>query len=325
MTTRPHERGAALLSVLLLVAVMAVIAAVMLERLNLATRLAANAQAMTQARLAVASAESVAIAQVKTLVDADPRVTVDRAGLLGRTLPLPLGQATVELRIEDGGNCFNVNSLVQPDADGVLTLRPVALDQLRALLATLAVPSAEAIHLSDALADWIDSDDVPAPNGAEDGWYRAQPVPYRTAGRLVVDVSELRAVKGMTPLFYERLRPWLCALPSSELSPLNINTLRPDQARLLSMLAPQAMSPDRARALIAGRPTQGYADTAALLQAYGSAGGLPPGQVQVRSRWFLIDAMTRVDRVAVQERALVDVGLSPPRVAARSWGGADSL
>ena len=44
-------RGAALLSVLVLVALMSIIATLMLDRLNLATRLASNSQAMAQAQL----------------------------------------------------------------------------------------------------------------------------------------------------------------------------------------------------------------------------------------------------------------------------------
>ncbi len=47
---RTDERGAALLSVLLLVAVMAVIAATALDRLTLATRLAGAAASVDQAR-----------------------------------------------------------------------------------------------------------------------------------------------------------------------------------------------------------------------------------------------------------------------------------
>ncbi|MEO0032204.1 MAG: hypothetical protein RIS94_1962 [Pseudomonadota bacterium] len=323
---RADERGAALLSVLLLVAVMAVIAAVMLDRLHLATRLAANGQAMTRARMAATSAETLALARAKALVAADPARTVDRSGLLGRTMTLPLGQAMVDLRVEDAGNCFNVNSLVEQDAQGVLTLRPAGLWQLRALMASLGMAPGESYLLSDAMADWIDSDDAPAPNGAEDGYYRALPVPYRTAGRLMGDVSELRAVKGMTPLLYQRLRPWLCALPVAELSPVNINTLRPEQARLLTMLAPQALPLERARAIIAARPAQGFSDTAVLQGAMGAAGASAAGagQVQVRSRWFLMDEVVRIDRVQVQEQALVDAGLDPARVVFRSWGGEDA-
>jgi len=316
-----HERGAALLSVLLLVAVMAVMAAVMLDRLNLATHLASNGQAMTQARLAAASVEGVALARIKTLVDADQARTVDRSGLLGRPVPLTVGRAQVEVRIEDAGNCFNVNSLVEQDAYGVLTTRPAGVAQLPTLMATLDVPAGEARSIGGAMADWIDSDQISAPGGAEDAWYRALPVPYRTAGRLATDVSEMRGVKGMTAPIYQTLRPWLCALPVAALSPVNINTLRPDQARLLTMLDPAVLPLPRARAVIAGRPADGYADAAALSLA---VNGAATGQIQRRSRWFLVSQVVTVDRVQVEEQALVDVALSPPRVAARAWGGVDS-
>jgi general secretion pathway protein K len=323
-----HERGAALLSVLLLVAVMAVIAAVMLERLNLATRLAGNAQAMTQARFTATSAETLALARIKTLVEADQTRTVDRLGMLGREIPLPPAHGTVTARIDDAGNCFNVNSLVQQSADGTLTLRLAALQQMRALMTGLAVGEADAAIISDGVADWIDSDDRPAPNGAEDDAYRALPVPYRTAGHLVGDVSELRAVRGMTPVIYARLRPWLCALPAAELSPINVNTLRPDQARLLSMLSPQVIALDRARAILAARSVDGFSNAADAMRGFGgdaaTVGTVPVGQLQVTSRWFLLTQTVKVDSIVLEEQALLDVGVSPPRVAFRSWGDRDS-
>lgn len=317
-----EERGAALLSVLLLVAVMAVIAAIMLDRLNLATRLAGNGQAMTQARLYATSAETLAMARIKAMVDTSQERTVDRGGLLGREFPLPLARGTVLARVDDAGNCFNLNSLVEADAQGVFKLRVIGLNQLRALMAGLAMPPAESAIASDAIADWIDSDGVPAPNGAEDETYQGSSVPYRTAGRLIGDVSEIRAVRGMTPQFYERLRPWLCALPAAELSPINVNTLRPDQALLLSMLAPTAVPVERARALLAARPALGWAkaDDALRGVAGGEEGGFPQGQLQVRSRWFLLTQTVIVDSVVVEEQALIDVGDTVPRVAFRSWG-----
>lgn len=317
----PSERGAALLSVLLLVAVMAVIAAVMLDRLNLAVRLAGNGQAMTQARLYATSAETMAMARIKAMVDQSDERTVDRAGLLGRDFPLPMARGTVVARVEDAGNCFNLNSLVEADAQGSLKLRVIGLNQLRALMAGLAIPEAEAAVASDAVADWIDSDNLPAPNGAEDETYQGSAVPYRTAGRLIGDVSEIRAVRGMTPQYYERLRPWLCALPGADLSPININTLRPDQALLLTMLSPTTIPVERARALLARRPALGWASAdEALLSAGGEGGGVPLNQLQVRSRWFALTQVVTVDSAVVEEQSMIDVGNNPPRVAFRSWG-----
>lgn len=318
----PKERGAALLSVLLLVAVMAVIAAIMLDRLHLATRLAGNGQAMTQARLYAASAETLAMARIKAMVDTSQERTVDRGGLLGREFPLPLARGTVMARVDDAGNCFNLNSLVEADAQGVLKLRVAGLNQLRALMAGLGISPAESAIASDAIADWIDSDNAPSPNGAEDETYQGSTVPYRTAGRLIGDVSEIRAVRGMTPQFYERMRPWLCALPAAELSPVNVNTLRPDQALLLSMLAPTVIPVERARSLLAARPALGWANGADALRgiAGGEDGGVPLGQLQVRSRWFLLTQTVTVDSAVIEEQALIDVGNNPPRVAFRSWG-----
>lgn len=317
----PRERGAALLSVLLLVAVMAVIAALMLDRLNLATRLAANGQAMTQARLYATSAETLAMARIKALVETSQERTVDRSGLLGRDFPLPLPRGTVMARVDDAGNCFNLNSLVEADVQGALRLRLVGLGQMRALMKGLAIPEAEAAIISDSIADWIDTDSAPAPNGAEDDSYQGRAVPYRTAGRMISDVSEIRAVRGMTPQFYERLRPWLCALPGADLSPINVNTLRPDQALLLTMIAPQAIPAQRARAMLAARPALGWKSADEALRGVGGEGaGVPLNQLQVRSRWFLLTQTVTVDSASVEEQALIDVGVNPPRVAFRSWG-----
>lgn len=318
----PRERGAALLSVLLLVAVMAVIAAVMLDRLNLAVRLAGNGQAMTQARLYATSAETLAMARIKALVDASQERTVDRIGLLGQDFPLPMPRGQIMARVDDAGNCFNLNSLVEADAQATLRLRVVGLNQMRALMKGLAIPDAEAAVISDSIADWIDSDNAPAPNGAEDDTYQGRPVPYRSAGRLIGDVSEIRAVRGMTAQFYERLRPWLCALPGADLSPININTLRPDQALLLTMTAPAAIPVERARGVLAARPPLGWASADDALRAIGGegVGGVPLNQLQVRSRWFLLTQTVTVDSASVEQQALIDFGTNPPRVAFRTWG-----
>ena len=66
------ERGAALLSVLLLVAVMAVIAATALDRLTLATRIAGSAATVDQGRAYAFAAEQIALRRVADLVGRDP-------------------------------------------------------------------------------------------------------------------------------------------------------------------------------------------------------------------------------------------------------------
>ena len=315
----PNERGAALLSVLLLVAVMAVIAAVMLDRLGLATHLAGNGQAMTQARLYATSAESLVIAKLRAGVAVDRNRTVDPTGLLGREITETLPHGTIRLRVEDGANCFNLNSLVENSPDRKLVARPQGLEQFVALAATLGIAENDSRPLAASLADWIDDDQTPLPGGAEDDWYRAQPVPYRTAGRLIGDVGETRAIKGMSTALFARLRPWLCALPRAELSPIDLNTLRADQTRLVAMAYP-GVPEQRLRVLVARRPAPGYATAAEALAAAGLSGGVAAAQFTVASRWFTFDQTIAVGPITLHERALIDAGLDPPRVAFRSWG-----
>src|SRR3546814_15833290 len=74
--------------------------------------------------------------------------------------------------------------------------------------------SAQAI--AGAAADWIDSDSNEGRLGAEDNVYRSMQSAYLPANRKMADVSELRAVRGVTPKIYARLRPWICALPVTD-------------------------------------------------------------------------------------------------------------
>ena len=84
MTRRPsNERGAALLTVLLLVAVMAVIAATALDRLTLATRIAGSAATVDQGRAYSFAAEQIALRRVADLVGRDPGQADARGRLAG--------------------------------------------------------------------------------------------------------------------------------------------------------------------------------------------------------------------------------------------------
>ncbi len=324
-TSNPGERGAALLTVLLLVAVMAVIAAVMLDRLNLATRLASNGQASAQARLYALSSEQLVMDRVQAMLALDQSRTVDPEKMLGRSWPLPVGRGLAVVKVEDAGNCFNLNSVVQGQP-GKQRFNPIGHGQLRDLLQSLQVPANEAVIFSDALVDWLDSDDEPMPNGAEDSYYLGLPYAHRTAAGLLVEPSELRALRGMSPQIFERLRPWVCALPSTDLSPININTLRADQARLLAMLAPAAISLDRARSGIAGRSPVGFSSTSEMISAIAPGSAAMPleaqSQLQLRSRWFQASVVVRIDNVEVHEQFLIDAQLAPPRIVHRSWGEA---
>jgi general secretion pathway protein K len=144
---------------------------------------------------------------------------------------------------------------------------------------------------------------------------------------MFAEVSELRAVAGVTPEIYARLRPWLCALPTAELSPLNVNTLLPEQAPLLAMLTPGTISPGAARAAISQRPAAGWQSSSEFWRVRALGGVTPPldalNQVQLSTRWFSFDLRIRHGGAELIETALVDARLRPSRIAVRRWGKED--
>lgn len=320
---KPSERGAALLTVLMLVSVMAVLSATALERLRVSTRLAANAGAIDQARAYALAAEGIALSRITALVEADPARTPS-VGWNGREtdLPLPGGRAVAVVR--DGGNCFNLNSLVTGQIGQPMLLRQQGVTQFVALMQTLGVGQAEARKVAYSLADWIDSDSAPQSEGGEDQAYAEGDPPYLPANTLVVDTSELRAVAGVTPEIYEILRPWVCALPTTDLSPINVNTLTPEQAPLLSMLMPDKLPPERARALLAARPPGGFDGNTGFLRMAADQGIVIGGEVEaqigVRTRWFSLELRVLLGDSEVFETALIDAGIAPARLVRRSWG-----
>lgn len=319
---KPSERGAALLTVLMLVSVMAVLSAAALERLRISTRLAANAGAIDQARAYALAAEEIALARITTLAEADPAKTPVTGWQDRETnLPLPGGAAVAVVR--DGGNCFNLNSVVDGQAGQTLRTRPAGIAQFVALMQGLGIGEGEARKAAVSLADWIDSDTFAQPEGAEDAAYAGAETPYRTANTLVADPSELRAVAGVTPELYDRVRPWVCALPVTDLSPLNVNTLMPEQAPLLAMLLPSKLTPQAALALIQRRRPSGWESGYAfgrVLAEQGLVLGEAEAQIGVRTRWFGVDLKVLLGDTDVQETALIDAGVLPARLARRSWG-----
>ncbi len=326
---KASERGAALLAVLMLVGVMGAIAATLLERTRSASLILVNLLGREQAAAAARAAEALAVRRIDTLLDATDRST-QGGGWQGRAITLPLPQGTATLTPRDGGNCFNLNSLVTRAGPESLLTRLLAVAQFTSLMQNLAVPDPQARTIAAAAADWMDSDDQPSPLGAEDSSYAS--LGYRTGGTLMADPSELRAVSGITPAIYARLRPLLCALPISDLSPINPNTLLPAQAPLLAMLLPETLGPPparlaRASRILAARPPAGWSSVEAFATAEPLRDQPLPGEVlqqlTVRTSWFRLALNVVAGETSLAGTTLIDARRSPARVVQRRWQDED--
>lgn len=329
---KSSERGAALLAVLILVAITGAIAAAALEKLRLSRAVSANVASLDQARFAALGAEQLAVLIVDDLISRDRAITTLTGGWNGasRTIPMP-GGGLVEARVRDGGNCFNINSVVQGDVRSGLGRRPSGVAQFVNLMRLSGIPDGEAERIAEGAVDWADTDIIPSPNGAEDQIYGQSNPPFLTANTLFAEVSELRVLPGMTPAIYARIRPHVCALPISDLSPINANTLLPHQAILLAMLSPGALDEARVRRVLASRPQAGWANNVEFWRNDAFRDAAIPldaqQQVQVRTDWYTLDIRSVSGDSEHYETALVDARLQPARIVRRRWerDGADAV
>ena len=312
MTRRipPHEQGAALINVLVLVGVLATLSTSLFDRLRLARALEANRDGRAVQEAAVLAAETIAVASV------GPAVPLPRAGL---RFGDPAGLASAALT--PGGNCFNLNSVALGPPGRTIT-RPLGVEQLARLLTLLDVPQDEAARIAAATADWIDVDQQPGPGGAEDPAYARAATPYRTASTPLAEVSEWRAVAGVTPAIYARARPHVCALPETELSRPNLNSMAPADAPVLAAITGAALA--TARDAIAARPAAGWANLADFWAQPLLAGRTVPAdalrQPELRDRWFTLTVTGRDPLQPIAATGLIDASRVPARLVARRWG-----
>lgn len=319
-----RERGVALLAVLILVAITGAIAAAALEKVRLSRMLAANVVAIDQARMLAQGAEQLGLFIVDDLLTQDREKTTLAGGWNGATrrIQMPTG-GFIEARLRDGGNCFNINSVVQGDLSRGLARRPSGVRQFSGLMLLSGVPASQAQRIAEAAADWADSDIETGPGGAEDGAYAGGATPFKTGNTLFADISELRVLPGMTPEHFARIRPHICALPTADLSPVNVNTLMPNQTILLSMMAPGQLSEASARRVLALRPAAGWSNSSEFWRNEAlSALGIPldaQQAVKVRTDWFLLDISVQQDESEFFETVLIDARLQPAAVVQRRW------
>lgn len=81
--------------------------------------------------------------------------------------------------------------------------------------------------LCDALADWIDENDTPHPQGAESAWYKSLNPPYQPRNGRLETVEELGLVKGFSGEALQKLKPFVTVYaesPAAPAAPVNINT-----------------------------------------------------------------------------------------------------
>jgi len=269
-----YQQGVALITALLVVAMATIAAVAMATRQQLDIRRTASLLHGEQAYSYVLGAESwaqVVLARdlresgIDTLEEdwsTQPPVSfVEGGAIFGRIIDLQ--------------GRFNVNNLVAggaPDNE--------AIERFKRLLTLLELDET----LADPLVDWIDENiDVRFPDGAEDETYMLLDTPYRAANQPLVDISELRLVKGYDVEVIEKLRPFIVALP--EPTPINVNTA---SAEVLSTVADDLSTSDGEK-LVDARGEEGFESVDSFKQDPTlNSKDVTDASVSVSSQWFLM-------------------------------------
>ncbi len=291
MARNASQSGVALITALLVVAIVTVIATGMATRQQLDIRRSSNVLDRDQAYMLALGVESWG----RSILLQDRRDnTVDDLSEVWATVlpPLSVEGGNVAGHIEDMQGRFNINNLVKNGKPS-----PVDVKRFERLLKTLELNP----NLSEAVIDWIDSDSETMPgNGAEDGEYLGHNPPYRTANNIINSVSELRLVNGFTKEAVAHLEPFISALPVY--THININTAPPE---ILMTLADDLTKTD-ADAMIEDRGTKGYTETQAFITSPTiKSRNIPADGLGINSDYFIVDAASRFGKGQVRLLSLI--------------------
>ena len=207
-----RQRGVALITILLIVAILtAIVSRVSLSN-QIWVRQVSNGNALAQADQATRAARY----WVADILEQDKNNFDARTEVWARPLPpIPASWGILMGRVEDMQSRFNLNNLVNTEGK----VDSVAMQQFERILRLLELEPG----LAQAVIDWIDPDtSVSGVMGAEDTFYIGQEIPYFTANRPFEDTAELRLVRGIDSQAWQKLEPYVAALPVQ--TSINVNT-----------------------------------------------------------------------------------------------------
>ncbi|MER2492404.1 type II secretion system minor pseudopilin GspK [Catenovulum sediminis] len=293
-------KGVALITVLLIVALVTIIAAEMAVRLQMQIKRVDNIGANQQAYWFAIGGESLArLALTEAYQENSGRLDLSQPWAVEEmTYPLENG-ASLTGSIKDLRSCYNINAVTkvaarqnQQTSDGQNNnqnsssnrtnnnadnnnsnsnnsnnnvLDPKSEEQFQHLLELAGIDNYEAEAIRDSVADWLDEDMQTRSYGAEDYIYEAKEFAYLPANSWFVDKSELKLIQGFDTVpegaqNLDKILPHICVIPNVNDSIVNVNTIQEDNAVVLSALFNNKLTVENAKRVIEARPDDGFKD-----------------------------------------------------------------
>lgn len=303
-TRATRQRGVALVTALLVVSLATVAAVAMATRFQIDLRRTGNLLNGEQAYAYALSAESWASVVLRQDLQDSQHDSLDE-GWSTALPPIPVEGGFVNGRVEDLQGRFNVNNVVKVGG----SVNKLQLEYYKRLLDLLGLEP----ELAPALLDWLDGDiNATFPDGAEDDEYLRADIPYRAGNRPLVDVSELRLVKGYTPEVILALEPHVTVLPVP--TPININTATPIVLQALHA----ELDESDIEQLIATRDETAFTDLKEFLAHDALAGLEIAVATDIKTEWFSVLTDVSVGRGRARLESILFRKTGRPQIVSRT-------
>ena len=290
MGKKGRQRGIALITALLVLALAVVLAAALAQDGAMSLRRTENLLHHAQAKMYLQGAEDWA----RVVLTRDKR-DVDH---LGEAWAFPMPAVPVEGgeirgRLVDMQSRMNLRALLKTDN----SMDAVMQQRLACLLRNAEVDAPEAAL--EALTDWQDADSEVRPQGAEDEVYRGRQPAYRAGNQPLQSARELALIQGFTPETTRVLQDWVAGLPAG--ATLNLNTAP------LAVLACVDASGDPGlwEAFVRERAETPLKNVNDLIGKPPFEGRVDPKWLGVNSKVFLLEAEAQVGRTRLRRYSML--------------------
>lgn len=286
-----HDKGVALITVMLILALATILAVSMSSRQQLDIHRSANIFNFEQAYQYVLGGESWAKQILKRDLTDNKTDSFDDdwATVLP---PLPIEGGQMSGQIEDLQARFNLNNLVQSGKPNKLYV-----DRFKRLLRNIALDEG----MATMIVDWVDSNEQSSFSGAEDDEYLNLSPAYRTANQPMDDVSELLLIKGVNFEVYEKLRPLVCVLKSE--TDINVNTA---SAEVLSSIV-AGVTLDDAKSVVADRNKKTFDNLTDFIQhPLLKHKKIDKNGLSVSSNYFQLNSTALIGRISMEYNTVLN-------------------
>ena len=305
-----NKPGVILITTLMIVMVMSIISMQISKNFFIALKREAYLDFKNLSYQMLLSSEAQAIETVKREIDSYRNKLTANNPLLTQNFTYDYDIFSLELKIIDGSNCFNLNSIFNISGKGYEVNEPRREWLNRYLQLKLLNPT-DIESFFDQLIDWVDLDNQPLNFGAENYYYMGpmSQVNQFTPKRLLVDLSEIKNLPVMRNLNFLDIATHLCVIPGSTSQLININTLKPTDTMLIASFFNEK-NLEYVESQITSLPQEGYDEVNSFIAKFKGAANFPAQILSTNSKTFKLRTRLIDESFSAELESLVILDVS---------------